>query len=85
MKSLAPNIAGNNSQETNQNDHIQGLTYAKLCSQKKKAFWRNFQPQLQLQIILKRPEKQCHFQNSTYTEPCSQKRTFWQNLSDNYS
>ena len=36
---------------------------------KNRIFWRNFKPQLQLQII----PKYDHFQGSTYTKPCSQK------------
>ena len=41
---------------------------------KKRIFWRNFQLQLQLQIIPKRPDQYDHFQSSIYTKPCSQKQ-----------
>ena len=40
---------------------------------KKRIFWRNFNPQLQLQIIPKRPEQYDHLQGSTYSKSCSQK------------
>ena len=46
---------------------------------KKWTFWQNFKPQLQLQIIPKRPGQYDHLQSSTYTRPYSQKRTFRQN------
>ena len=40
---------------------------------KKRIFWRNFKPPLQLQIIPKRLEQYDHLQDSTYTKLCSQK------------
>ena len=47
----------------------------------KRTFWRIFKPQLQLQIIAKRPDKHDLFQGSTSTKPCSQKKLiFWQNI-----
>ena len=44
----------------------------KPCSQKR-TFWRNFQPQLQLQINPKKPDQYDQIQGLTYTKPCSQK------------
>ena len=35
---------------------------------KKRIFWRNFKPQLQLEIIPKRPDQYDQFQSSTYTK-----------------
>ena len=40
---------------------------------KKWIFGRNFKPQLQLQIIPKRPDQYDHLQGSTYNKTCSQK------------
>ena len=66
----------NNSQYTDQFDHIQSSTYTKPCSQ----FWRNFKPQLQLQIIPKKADQYHHFQAQHIISPVAKKRSFWRNF-----
>ena len=47
---------------------------------KKRTFWRNFKPQLQLQLILKRPTSMITFKAQHILNPAAKKRTFWRNF-----
>ena len=47
---------------------------------KKRTYWRNFKPQLQLQIIPNRPINMITFKTQHILNPAAKKRTFWQNF-----
>ena len=50
----------------------------KYCSQKQ-TFWRNFNPQLKLQIIPRKSTKMITFKAQHILNPAAKKRTFWRN------